>query len=146
MKKYRTHLAYTIKKLNETGRSMVEMLGVLAIIGVLSIAGIYGYTLAMRQYRANEIAKTAAMLLVMAQAADHGSGDCLELSSNINLPQNPGGVSVDMAANPMTPSHNVNIYIKNMDPDSVTKLCDVLQSLSPIINLCGSSSEDAQCQ
>lgn len=37
------------------GRSMVEMLGVLAIIGVLSIGGISGYTLAMRRYKANEI-------------------------------------------------------------------------------------------
>ncbi len=42
-------------KTNETGRSMVEMLGVLAIIGVLSIGGIAGYTTAMNRYRANEI-------------------------------------------------------------------------------------------
>ena len=40
---------------NETGRSMVEMLGVLAIIGVLSIGGIQGYTYAMNKYRANNI-------------------------------------------------------------------------------------------
>ena len=40
---------------SESGRSMVEMLGVLAIIGVLSIGGIAGYTMAMNRYRANEI-------------------------------------------------------------------------------------------
>ena len=40
---------------NESGRSMVEMLGVLAIIGVLSIGGIAGYTLSMRRYRANQV-------------------------------------------------------------------------------------------
>ena len=40
---------------NETGRSMVEMLGVLAIIGVLSIGGIQGYTFAMNKYRANNV-------------------------------------------------------------------------------------------
>ena len=34
---------------------MVEMLGVLAIIGVLSIGGIAGYTLSMRRYRANQV-------------------------------------------------------------------------------------------
>ena len=39
---------------SESGRSMVEMLGVLAIIGVLSIGGIAGYTMAMNRYRANE--------------------------------------------------------------------------------------------
>ena len=32
-------------KKSQSGRSMVEMLGVLAIIGVLSIGGIAGYTL-----------------------------------------------------------------------------------------------------
>lgn len=43
------------KKKFESGRSMVEMLGVLAIIGVLSIGGIAGYTLAMKRHRANQI-------------------------------------------------------------------------------------------
>lgn len=38
---------------NETGRSMVEMLGVLAVIGVLSIGGIYGYRMAMTKIEVN---------------------------------------------------------------------------------------------
>ncbi len=41
-------------KLNETGRSMVEMLGVIAVIGVLSVAGIMGYKYGMMKYRVNE--------------------------------------------------------------------------------------------
>ena len=40
---------------NETGRSMTEMLGVLAVIGVLSIGGIQGYTYATNKYRANNV-------------------------------------------------------------------------------------------
>ena len=32
-------------KINESGRSMIEMLGVLAIIGVLSVGGIAGYSI-----------------------------------------------------------------------------------------------------
>ena len=40
---------------NESGRSMVEMLGVLAIMGVLSIGGIAGYTYAMNRLKANDI-------------------------------------------------------------------------------------------
>ena len=46
-----------LKKSNkqQSGRSMVEILGVLAIIGVLSIGGIAGYTLSMRRYRANQV-------------------------------------------------------------------------------------------
>ncbi|MDO4183994.1 MAG: type 4 pilus major pilin [Rhodospirillales bacterium] len=35
----------------QTGRSMVEMLGVLAIIGVLSVGGIAGYSKAMSKYK-----------------------------------------------------------------------------------------------
>ena len=41
-------------KINESGRSMIEMLGVLAIIGVLSVGGIAGYSKAMNKYRVNK--------------------------------------------------------------------------------------------
>ena len=39
---------------NQTGRSMIEVLGVLAIIGVLSVGGIAGYSKAMTKYRINK--------------------------------------------------------------------------------------------
>ncbi len=52
-------------KKTESGRSMVEMLGVLAIIGVLSVGGIAGYSLSMRRHRANQIADTAAKYAVV---------------------------------------------------------------------------------
>ena len=42
-------------KKSQSGRSMVEMLGVLAIIGVLSVGGIAGYSLSMRRHRANGV-------------------------------------------------------------------------------------------
>ncbi|MBQ8481261.1 MAG: hypothetical protein IJ532_01845 [Alphaproteobacteria bacterium] len=41
-------------KINESGRSMIEMLGVLAIIGVLSVGGIAGYSKAMSKFRVNK--------------------------------------------------------------------------------------------
>jgi len=47
-------------KKQESGRSMVEMLGVLAIIGVLSVGGIAGYTLSMRRHRANAVVDSVA--------------------------------------------------------------------------------------
>ena len=40
-----------MKKINEYGRSMVEMLGVLAVIGVLSAGGLTGYGKAIHKYR-----------------------------------------------------------------------------------------------
>ena len=44
-------------QLNEfsLGRSMIEMLGVLAIIGVLSVGGIAGYSKAMETYKINKL-------------------------------------------------------------------------------------------
>ena len=41
-------------KQNQYGRSMIEMLGVLAIIGVLSVGGIAGYSKAMEQFKVNK--------------------------------------------------------------------------------------------
>ena len=59
---------------NESGRSMVEMLGVLAIIGVLSVGGIAGYTMAMNKYRANEALSYGSQCLILAKAANMGAG------------------------------------------------------------------------
>ena len=42
---------------SENGRSMVEMLGVLAIIGVLSVGAISGYSKAMMKYKLNKHAE-----------------------------------------------------------------------------------------
>ena len=53
----------------ESGRSMVEMLGVLAIIGVLSIGGIAGYTMAMNRHKANEVITAASMLSIANQSS-----------------------------------------------------------------------------
>lgn len=48
--------------LRQSGRSMIEMLGVLAIIGVLSIGGIAGYSKAMTKYKINKTANQIAQL------------------------------------------------------------------------------------
>ena len=51
-------------KNEQSGRSMVEMLGVLAIIGVLSIGGISGYSKAMSKYRVNKTLDQISMLVM----------------------------------------------------------------------------------
>ena len=48
---------------NEKGRSMIEMLGVLAIIGVLSVGGIAGYSKAMEQFKVNKAINQYNMLI-----------------------------------------------------------------------------------
>ena len=57
-----------MKKL-QSGRSMVEMLGVLAIIGVLSIGGIAGYTMSMRRHRINQILDTVNKYALIAYSS-----------------------------------------------------------------------------
>ena len=50
-------------KNEEAGRSMVEMLGVLAIVGVLSIGGISGYSKAMAKYKVNKTLDQISLLV-----------------------------------------------------------------------------------
>ena len=80
-------------KKNESGRSMVEMLGVLAIIGVLSIGGIAGYTLAMNRYRANEILDTAAKLAVVSMSK---TGTTEPTTTTLGLDSTVGGATLSV--------------------------------------------------
>ncbi len=50
-------------KINQSGRSMIEMLGVLAIIGVLSVGGIAGYSKAMEKWKINKTVEEYTYLL-----------------------------------------------------------------------------------
>ena len=45
------------------GRSMIEMLGVLAIVGVLSVGGIAGYSKAMEKFKVNKLVEEYSMLI-----------------------------------------------------------------------------------
>ena len=45
------------------GRSMIEMLGVLAIVGVLSVGGIAGYSKAMEKFKVNKLLDEYTMLI-----------------------------------------------------------------------------------
>ncbi|MBE6451438.1 MAG: type II secretion system protein [Alphaproteobacteria bacterium] len=68
-----------MRKVCEIGRSMVEMLGVLAIIGVLSVGGIAGYSKAMRKHKLNQHAVAINTLINNAMQIkdrlDKASGD-----------------------------------------------------------------------
>ena len=69
-----------LRRKNESGRSMVEMLGVLAIVGVLSVGGVYGYGVAMKKHKANELLHQASMLATTISAQIQSKG---ELPQNI---------------------------------------------------------------
>ncbi|MGN0919545.1 MAG: hypothetical protein ACI4OR_02145 [Alphaproteobacteria bacterium] len=86
-------------KKNETGRSMVEMLGVLAIIGVLSVGGIAGYTMAMNKYRANEILNTASMMSMLAKSGNAGAGKALNSLNEAGLTEPYSGITMNADIN-----------------------------------------------
>ena len=56
-------------RVNESGRSMVEMLGVLAIIGVLSVGGIAGYSKAMSKFKLTKAQDQITMALMNIRTA-----------------------------------------------------------------------------
>ena len=78
-------------KKNEEGRSMVEMLGVLAIIGVLSIGGITGYSLAMNRYQAERIFNAASTLTASTTGGGIGSTRSDDSVSGVSLKLNEKG-------------------------------------------------------
>ncbi len=94
-----------MKTTNESGRSMVEMLGVLAIIGVLSIGGIAGYSMAMNRYRANEaldVANKYAVILYAGYQTAQATGGTFSapdlegagLTTSGKKTQTPGGATI----------------------------------------------------
>ena len=83
--------------MNETGRSMVEMLGVLAIIGVLSVGGIAGYTLAMRKYKVNNLVDCISKMSVEAQVVP-SNGTAPDMAAVGYTTTEVGGCTVEATA------------------------------------------------
>ena len=79
---------YRVKPDNDsvcTGRSMVEMLGVLAIIGVLSVGAIAGYSKAMMKYKLNKHAEQMNTV-INAVARNLHSFDNIEQGGTVITP------------------------------------------------------------
>ena len=69
-------------KNNQIGRSMVEMLGVLAIIGVLSVGGIAGYSKAMEKYNINKLRDQFFQILHNLTTAAAAGHETTQLANN----------------------------------------------------------------
>ena len=52
---------------NENGRSMIETLGVLAIMGIITLASLAGYRVAMRKFRTNAITELMSEISMLGQ-------------------------------------------------------------------------------
>ena len=112
----------TMIKTNESGRSMIEMLGVLAIIGVLSVGGIAGYSKAMNKFKTNKVADNVSMLIANIKTlyAQQNSYEGLEVDSAISMGVVPDElVSTPLDANgangALTNAYNGSVYINAAD-------------------------------
>ena len=83
-------------KNEQSGRSMVEMLGVLAIIGVLSVGGISGYSKAMAKFKLTKAQDQISMLLMNIRTAFSGS-------SNYEGLNNKSAVALNIVPGDMLP-------------------------------------------
>ena len=84
-------------KENQNGRSMVEMLGVLAIIGVLSVGGISGYSKAMAKFKLTKAQDQISMLLMNVRTA-------FATSPNYSGLNNDAAVKFNIAPTDMVPN------------------------------------------
>jgi len=104
-------------KMNENGRSMVEMLGVLAIIGVLSAGGLAGYSKAMFKHKLNSTMDQITMLVtnIRTMYGTQGNYDGLNNGSAVNLgivPAVMDGGSGSGSARGLTNPFKGNVTIK----------------------------------
>ena len=119
-----------MSKVYEKGRSMVEMLGVLAIIGVLSVGGIYGYTVAMRSNRVNEIVHAVSMLNTMGQALNNGQGDG-SLNYEEGLYELPKGVE-----SMVYDDHQITVEMEDNNQDDCLLLTNKMGDAIQVMDSC----------
>ena len=113
-----------MKNINESGRSMVEMLGVLAIIGVLSIGGIAGYTMAMNKYQANEIVNTIVQGAIYCRTQGTANQN---IAAKVDLDTTNGLLSALTCTEPTTGKVSFTFHSTNVGSDQIkTNVCKAL--------------------
>ena len=108
-------------KNHESGRSMVEMLGVLAIMGVITISFIKAYSYAWNKHRSNEISEgvsSRAMVATM-EKAQYGS------ISLTGFPNTIGGYPVQANTNFGENKGQFEIIVSEVPEDVCEKLMDI---------------------
>jgi len=94
---------------------MIEMLGVLAIVGVLSAGGIVGYSMAMQSYKTNQLVEKVNLIAMRARGIYKGdytgiSGDNLINSGKITDVNNPFGGIITIKASTAYSSKVFTMY------------------------------------
>ena len=86
----------TYTKKAQSGRSMIEMLGVLAIVGVLSAGGIAGYSMAMQSYKTSALTEKVNLIAQQARVLYNGNYATAE-GSTVGAQLLSAGMITDLA-------------------------------------------------
>lgn len=104
-----------LSKIDQKGRSMVEMLGVLAIIGVLSVGGISGYSKAMAKFKLTKAQDQMSMLLMNVRTAFATSPSYLGLNngSAVSFGIAPADMTIQVKGGSTTSILGINTKLTN---------------------------------
>ena len=89
----------------ESGRTMIEMLGVLAIIGVLTVGSIKLYSIAMRNMKRSEVVQDIQLLVQQIRSLYANVQNYSDIDNSVIVAlgldeTNPFGGDYDLVANP----------------------------------------------
>lgn len=110
----------TLYKSEQSGRSMVEMLGVLAIIGVLSVGGIAGYSKAMAKFKTSkaldQVSTTVANVRTLYASQPNYNGLTTEIAIQMGAigPEMLNGVKQEAASEAFN-AFNGNVTVTAVD-------------------------------
>ena len=104
---------YSVQKQKENGRSMIEMLGVLVVMAILTIAGLFFYRTAINKHKAVEVYGTLGVM-----------------GAQMFIKQNPGTRNVSNVTITTKGVSGVgNNAIVRVDFGNDTDLCQELKSM-----------------
>ena len=112
---------------NESGRSMVEMLGVLAVMGLVGLVGVKMYTNAMTRHRANELIYEAQKRATMVASQLLNGRDTLSVAGFTD----PAGYTFGVEKNPKN-ANQFNITITGVSTDICTQMKTFVGDNTPI--------------
>ena len=94
----------------QTGRSMVEMLGVLAIIGVLSVGGIAGYSKAMAKYKLTKAMDQVSTTITNIRTVYSGQPNYSGLTTQVMIQMGAVGAEMLNGQSPTTATVAYNAF------------------------------------
>lgn len=100
----------TLYKSEQSGRSMVEMLGVLAIIGVLSVGGIAGYSKAMAKFKTSKALDQVSTTVANVRTLYSGQPNYSGLTTEIAIKMGAIGAEMLSGQSPTSASTAYNAF------------------------------------